>query len=123
MNTLNARQMLKEKRNWWEATADHMAEDATVDAQSNFSFRLALQRITAIDRNERRLALGAFGVCERCGGAIEDGRLEAILDSECHYCAACASKPAITRLPQRPANRSNGYHHHTQTAPQMAYAS
>ena len=55
------------------------------------------EKLTAIKRNEKRIAFGEFGRCERCGGTINDDRLEAILDSEWHYCAACASKPTTAR--------------------------
>jgi RNA polymerase-binding transcription factor DksA len=121
MNTLSARQMLKERWNWWEATADHTAEDATLDPQSNFNFRLAMQKLAALTRNEKRLALGTFGRCERCGAIIDDDRLETILDNEWHYCKACASRPVTTSVPQKSANRSNGYRNYSQPATQMAY--
>jgi len=85
--------MLQERRQRWEATADHMAEQAMLDSESNFFFHLALRKLQAIDRNEKRLAIGAFGRCERCGTLIAEDRLEAILDSEFHYCLTCAAKP------------------------------
>jgi RNA polymerase-binding transcription factor DksA len=105
MNALVARQMLVERRKWWEAIADHMAEDATMDPESNFTLRLALKKLAAIDRHEKRIALGTFGQCERCGGAIEDERLEAILDSEYHYCTTCASKPITQTTARKPERR------------------
>jgi RNA polymerase-binding transcription factor DksA len=108
MNPLNAYQMLKERQSWWEATADHAAEDATLDSQSNFNFRLAVQRLAAVTRNEKRIALGTFGRCERCGAVIDDGRLESILDSERHYCADCASIPIDTHTAHKPTYTLNG---------------
>lgn len=108
MDIVIARQMLKDRRQWWEAAADYMAEQATEDPQSNFSFCLALRKLQAIARNERRLAIGLFGRCERCGAPIDDDRLEAILDSEFHYCVVCAAKPAIMRAPGRAVQQPGG---------------
>lgn len=121
MNPLNAYQMLRERRNWWEATADHTAEEATLDSQSNFNFRLAMQKLAAVTRNEKRLVCGTFGRCERCGAIIDDGRLENILDSEWHYCTDCASKITAARVPQTSASRSNGYRSYPLPAPQLTY--
>uniref|UniRef100_A0A7C3EWL9 DksA C4-type domain-containing protein n=1 Tax=Candidatus Methanomethylicus mesodigestus TaxID=1867258 RepID=A0A7C3EWL9_9CREN len=74
MDTMTVRRMLQERRQRWEATADHMAEQAMLDSESNFSFHLALRKLQAIDRNEKRLAIGAFGWCERCGALIDEGK-------------------------------------------------
>ncbi len=108
MNPLNAYQMLRERRNWWEATADHTAEEATLDSQSNFNFRLAMQKLAAVTRNEKRLVCGTFGRCERCDAIIDDGRLETILDSEWHYCARCASKLLSGYPTHKPLHAMNG---------------
>lgn len=109
MNTSTAKQLLKEKIQWCEALAEHASEAATMDSQANFHLRLASQGIAALKRNEKRISLGTFGRCERCGCAIEDGRLEMILDSEGHYCLACAFKLTTAHVPQKSASRSNGY--------------
>jgi len=120
MNPLNAYQKLKERRNWWEATADHSAEDATLDPQSNFNFRLATRKLAALTRNERRIALGSFGRCERCGATIDDSRLEQILDSERHYCTDCASRPIDTHSAHKPMYTLNGRRAATLGTSQMA---
>lgn len=121
MNTSIVGQLLRDKMKWWEAVAEHEFEEATVDSQSNFNYRLALQKQDAIKRNEKRLLQDAFGRCERCGSVIEDSRLEVILDSEWHYCADCASKPTTARVSQKSANKSNGYRSYSRPAPQLAY--
>jgi len=104
MDIATARQILKDERQWWEATADHEVEQATLDSQSNFSFRLALRKLQAIARNEKRLAMGTFGRCERCGAPIDDDRLKMILDDEFHYCLACAAK-STARTRRTPVRR------------------
>lgn len=108
MNTSTAEQKLKEKRKWWEATAEHTLEQATMDPQSNFTYRLAMEKLAAISRAERRITLGTFGRCERCGCAIEEDRLESILDDECHYCAACAVRPSVAHTLRKATPRLNG---------------
>lgn len=108
MDMVTARWMLKEKRQWWEAAAEYIAEGATADSQSNFSFRLALRKLQAIAHNEKRLAIGTFGRCERCGAPIDDERLEMILDSEFHYCLACAAKPATMHARAKPVRPLDG---------------
>ena len=122
MKTSTAKLLLMEKRQWWESVAEFASEAATADSQSNFNLRRATEKLTAIKRNEKRIAFGEFGRCERCGGVINDERLEAILDNECHYCAACASKSATAHPPQRSVDRSNSHRNYPQPAPQMAYS-
>lgn len=104
MDIATARQKLTEKRQWWEATADHMIEQVMLDSESGFYFCLALRKLQAIARNEKRLEIGTFGRCERCGALIDDERLERILDEEFHYCLACAAKSAA-RTRRTPVRR------------------
>lgn len=122
MNTSIARQLLGDKMKWWEAVAEHEFEEATADSQSNFNYRLALQKQDAIKRNEKRVAQGNFGRCERCGSSIGDDRLESILDSEGHYCVVCAAKLIATRVPQKSTNRSNGHYDYSRSVSQLAYS-
>lgn len=108
MNTSTAKELLQGKRQYWEALSEHTSEGATEDPQTSFNFHLALRRINAVKRNEKRIMLGAFGRCERCGAVIDDGRLENILDNEWHYCAACANKPVNGASAHKPTYSLNG---------------
>lgn len=108
MNTSTAKELLQSKRQYWEAVAEHASEGATEDSQVSFTFHFALQNINAVKRNEKRVILGVFGRCERCGATIDDGRLENILDSEWHYCAVCASKPVNRCSERKPTYSLNG---------------
>jgi DnaK suppressor protein len=48
----------------------------------------SLEELDAIDLALERLDLGVFGLCEECGGAIEDGRIaESPLATRCVKCA------------------------------------
>jgi RNA polymerase-binding transcription factor DksA len=104
MNATRARQLMKTRRQWWEATAEHASEQAMLDSQVNFTFRLALQKIAALDRNEKRVEVGNFERCDRCGCIIEDERLETLLDSESHFCTACASRLTDTHTSRKLAS-------------------
>ena len=70
--------------------SSHMAEDATeVFEQAK---NLALRQNTELELEMVQLALdklrtGGFGVCERCGQAVEPDRLEAL--PYVRYCLAC----------------------------------
>ncbi len=94
MNTNKYGPKLLDLKNWYEGWANRLAEQATLDSQSNYSFRLALTKLAAVEHNIKRLARGTFGRCEVCGGAIVEERLDILLDSECHQCATCATRPA-----------------------------
>lgn len=90
MTIILERKLLDEKQ-WWEATSDHLNEQASMDSQSQYMSRLAQQKLVAIERALRRLATGTFERCDACGAAIEPERLEILLDSDCHVCATCAT--------------------------------
>lgn len=90
------RKLLDDRRVWQNA-ADRAVELATVDAQSNYALRKAREKLAAIERALRRIASGSLGRCDECGGTIEPERLEALVDSDCHTCAACAQAAALTR--------------------------
>lgn len=90
MNTVALEQEILKKKAWLQSVADHTVEQATMDAQSNYAFRMAQEKLTALDRTLRRIHLGTFGRCDECGGAIEPERLELLIDSDCHVCARCA---------------------------------
>lgn len=120
MNVSTAELKLKEKRKWWEATAEHTIEQATMDPQSNFTYRLAMEKLAAINCAERRITLGTFGRCDCCGGVIEEDRLESILDDECHYCTACAIRLSVAHTVQKATRTLNGYRVSSHPALQMA---
>lgn len=122
MDMLTISQKLEAKRKWWEAVAERVAESAAADWNCNLTLSLAQQKITAIKRNEKHNAIGAFKRCELCNNIIDDDRLEAILDSEWHYCAECASKPAAAHVPQKSTGRSNGYRNYSRSALRMVYS-
>lgn len=90
MTTLLERRLLDEKQ-WWEATSDHVNEQASMDSQSQYVSHLAQQKLAAIERALRRLATGTFDRCDACGAVIEPERLEILLGSDCHVCATCAT--------------------------------
>lgn len=106
MNTSIARQLIHEKRMWWQATVEHMTEveQMAFDSESKFHLSLALQKLRALDQNEQRLANGTFGRCERCGRTINDERLELIIDNESHLCMTCASHPGGVRMQEELAH-------------------
>lgn len=108
MDMVTARRMLKEKRQWWDQVSEHLSEQATLDSDSSFCFRLAQHKLQAVAHNEKRLAIGTFGRCERCGTPIDDDRLETILDSEFHYCVTCAAKPATMHARGRSVRQLDG---------------
>jgi RNA polymerase-binding transcription factor DksA len=91
MNALEARRELLVEKSYWDAVAERLAEHATLDAQSGFSFRVAQQKLVAINHALSRVEAGTFGLCDVCGAAIEEQRLRALLLSDCHLCARCAS--------------------------------
>ncbi len=90
MNPTTVYQQLLSDKSYWQGLADHVAEQATIDSQSNFALHRAEGKLAAIDQALRRIAQGTFGKCDICGGVIESERLEVLLDSDCHRCAACA---------------------------------
>lgn len=94
-------------------------EQATLDSQSNFTYRLAMEKLAAIGRAERRIVLGTLGRCDRCGCAIEDDRLDNILDDECHYCAACAVRLSVAYTLGKATRTLNGRRIRPQSVLQM----
>ncbi len=74
------------------ADDEHDPEGATIAferSQLGALVRQAREHLTDIDAAEGRLATGSYGVCEGCGGAIGDARLEARpVARTCIDCAA-----------------------------------
>lgn len=106
MNTVALERDIRNKKAWLQSVADHTVEQATMDAQSNYAFRMAQEKLTALDRTLRRIHLGTFGRCDECGGAIEAERLELLIDSDHHLCAKCAQalRARRIRLPASPCS-------------------
>ncbi|MDI6851444.1 MAG: TraR/DksA C4-type zinc finger protein [bacterium] len=46
------------------------------------------QKLNEIEEALERIAMGKYGICERCGGAIEEERLELIPWTK--YCSTCS---------------------------------
>ncbi|MDW8317781.1 MAG: hypothetical protein RMN53_08065 [Anaerolineae bacterium] len=97
MNVTPLKQQVLEKRAWLQSVADHTVEQATMDPQSNYAFRMAQEKLAAIERTLHRMDIGTFGRCDQCGGAIEAERLEFLLDQERHLCAQCANALSARR--------------------------
>ena len=73
------------------ADDEHDPEGHTIAferAQVDALVRQARQRLAEVDAALARLDAGSYGVCERCGGAVGDGRLEA--RPETRLCIDCA---------------------------------
>lgn len=112
MNTSTIEQKALEKREWLQGVADHTIEQAVMDPQSNYAFRMAEKKLAAIDRSLRRINLGVFGRCDECGGPIEKERWEFLIDSDYHVCAQCAATLAVRkryRSVSRQKRSSYGY--------------
>ena len=84
---------------WCESVIDYMADHATMDSQSNYSYGLAQRKLPVVVRNLQRIELGTYDRCDRCGDEIEHERLETLADSDTHVCARCA------RAAQAPVKR------------------
>jgi RNA polymerase-binding transcription factor DksA len=50
------------------------------------------QLLDDVEAAMERLDEGSYGSCERCGGLLEDARLES--DPRVRYCALCERAPA-----------------------------
>jgi RNA polymerase-binding transcription factor DksA len=77
------------------ADDEHDPEGATIAferSQTDSLVRQARLHLAEIDAAEQRLEAGSYGVCERCGLAIAEARLEA--RPTARTCIACASAPA-----------------------------
>lgn len=92
------RTLLSERRRW-EGVALNSIDQAPTDAQSNSMLRTAMSRQAAIDSALKRIAEGTFGFCSGCGQEIEAERLDLLLDSDCHTCAACARAANTSKKP------------------------
>jgi DnaK suppressor protein len=69
---------------------NHMADDATevFNQEAQLSLRLNQEYVlNAVERALERIDHGAYGVCERCGQAIDYARLKARPYAE--YCMNC----------------------------------
>jgi len=76
------------------ADDEHDPEGATIAferSQVGALVRQAEHHVVEIDAAMERLAIGTYGACERCGGAIGEGRLEA--RPVARTCVGCASAP------------------------------
>lgn len=76
---------------WTTNDDEHDPEGATVAyerAQAQHLLSAARAELAELDRAINRLAGGTYGRCERCGGAIGDGRLDALPATR--TCIACA---------------------------------
>ncbi len=74
------------------ADDEHDPEGATIAferSQVETLVRRLQQHLADIEAAEQRLADGTYGICERCGGLIPEGRLEA--RPTARTCIACAA--------------------------------
>jgi DnaK suppressor protein len=74
------------------ADDEHDPEGATIAferSQVETLARRLQQQLAELDAAERRLAEGRYGVCERCGVPIPEGRLEA--RPAARTCVGCAA--------------------------------
>ncbi len=72
---------------------NHMADDGTeaFDQAAGLALQRNQQRLLeAIERALERIEAGTYGVCERCGEAIDPARLKAIPYAV--YCIDCQSR-------------------------------
>ncbi len=71
---------------------EHDPEGATIAyerAKTAALLRSARARLNDLTRAEERIALGTYGRCGGCGGAIGSGRLQALPATD--RCVACAA--------------------------------
>ncbi|GAB3254039.1 TraR/DksA family transcriptional regulator [Nocardioides dilutus] len=90
-------QLRDDHRGFVEASRDTNADDEHDPEGATIAFersqvgalvRQAEAHLAELDAARDRVALGTYGVCERCGTAIPDGRLEA--RPTARLCVACA---------------------------------
>lgn len=71
---------------------EHDPEGATIAferSQADHAAASARRRLAAVESALRRVEDGTYGICEKCGGPIGDGRLEALPAAvACVRCAA-----------------------------------
>jgi DnaK suppressor protein len=76
------------------ADDEHDPEGATIAferSQVDALVRQTVHHLAEVDAALARLAGGSYGTCERCGGPIPEGRLEA--RPVARTCVPCASRP------------------------------
>ena len=76
------------------ADDEHDPEGATIAferSQVDALVRQTVHHLAEVDEALARLAGGTYGVCERCGEPIPEGRLEA--RPVARTCVPCASRP------------------------------
>ncbi|MEL0083899.1 MAG: TraR/DksA family transcriptional regulator [Gammaproteobacteria bacterium] len=66
-----------------EAAVDH-ENDEVIDALGN----AAVDELTTVNRALQRIEEGSYGICDSCGKAISEGRLQVLPDAQ--QCVACA---------------------------------
>lgn len=87
------RTKLEADRAWWLAVREHFLRDPAACDEGDWALlQHAEMRISALDRAVRRLDSGKYGICERCGAAISEERLDALPD--CLLCTKCARQSA-----------------------------
>ncbi len=72
---------------------EHDPEGATIAferTQADHAATTARRRLVEVEAALGRLDAGTYGICERCGGAIAEGRLEALPATT--RCVGCASQ-------------------------------
>lgn len=80
------------------ADDEHDPEGATIAFERSQVGTLvedARHQLAEVEAARARLADGTYGTCERCGGPIGEGRLEA--RPTARTCIACASRPGPSR--------------------------
>jgi RNA polymerase-binding protein DksA len=104
------RELLEEKANLEEEIArltatsqeatvglgNHMADDGTAvfDQATTVSLRRGHQlALEEVDRALQRMANGGYGVCERCGEAIDFARLKAV--PQATLCLSCQTRAEL----------------------------
>ena len=100
MNTSLVLQKLLDDRKYWQGVADHFVEQASMDSQADFTFRLAQEKLLGIDGALKRIASDTIEPCDECGAQIEPARLEIIINSGFHVCARCANQSKAPRISQ-----------------------
>jgi DnaK suppressor protein len=78
---------------WTTNDDEHDPEGATIAferAQLQSMLEQARGDLENLDRAERRIADGTYGVCERCGTKIPEGRLEAL--PAVTFCIPCLDR-------------------------------
>jgi len=91
-NLLREREDEERLGNSWEEPRD-LEDWADITITEEIKLKLAnreLAILREVERALRRIEKGTFGLCEKCGGRIEEGRLELIPWTR--HCASCAKR-------------------------------